>query len=450
MIRSICLLLCIFVVTGCGTDNAGTENANESAPTAPANDGSARAITPVMAPPPAEGYVAYTGARIWDGTGSAVQENRSLVTQNGRVVGVFEVIPEGTEIVDVSGSWIVPGFVNAHGHVSGYWADESASNSLDRVRGDLSLYARYGVTSVISLGGELGEVLEIRDGQETSDLAHARVKVAGSVVVGDTPEEAVAMVRENINDGVDWIKLRVDDNLGNSAKMPWDTVKATIDAARIAQLPVATHIFYLEDAARVLQMGSGLIGHSVRDQPVTDEFVQTLIGTGVCYVPTLTREVSTFVYEERPDFFDDPLFSEYAKQSEIDRVSDPELMARVASSPASTAYKQALQQAKENLKIIADAGARVAFGTDTGPPGRFLGYFEHMEFDLMAEAGMSPEQILLSATSVAADCVHLDEVGTLEAGKWADFVVVNEDPLQDVQALHSIRDVYIAGNAVER
>ncbi len=449
MNRSVFFLLCVSLAGGCGGDDPANEPATEAPPTVGIDGRPADALTPGMAPPPLEGYIAYSGARIWDGTGSAIQEDKNLVTQGGSIVGIFDGIPEGTEVIDVSGAWIVPGFVNAHGHVSGYWADESADNSLDRVRGDLSLYARYGVTSVISLGGELGEVLEIRDGQETPDLAHARLKVAGSVVVGDTPEEAVAMVRDNITDGVDWIKLRVDDNLGNSTKMPWDTVKAAIDAARIAERPVATHIFYLEDAARVLQMGSGLIAHSVRDQTVSDEFVQTLIGTGVCYVPTLTREVSTYVYETRPEFFDDPFFADNAKQSEIDRVSDPQLMARIASSPASVAYKQALQQAQENLKIVADAGAPVAFGTDTGPPGRFLGYFEHMEFDLMAEAGLSPEQILLSATSVAADCVHLEDVGTLEAGKWADFVVLNENPMRDVKALHSIRDVFIAGNAIE-
>jgi imidazolonepropionase-like amidohydrolase len=122
----------------------------------------------------------------------------------------------------------------------------------------------------------------------------------------------------------------------------------------------------------------------------------------------------------------------------------------MAASPSAAAYKLALAQAQENLRIILGSGVPVAFGTDSGPAGRFLGYFEHMEFDLMTEAGMTPREILMSATSVAANCVHFDDVGTLEPGKWADFVVLTEDPTKDIKALRSIKDVYIAGNAVAR
>ena len=175
-----------------------------------------------------------------------------------------------------------------------------------------------------------------------------------------------------------------------------------------------------------------------------------MLDSGVCYVPTLVREVSTFVYGERPAFFDDPFFLEAAKQSQIDRVSDPAFMERMATSRAAAAYREALVQAQDNLRILIRAGVPIAFGTDSGPAGRFPGYFEHMEFDLMAEAGLTAREILLSATSVAASCLQLDDIGTLEPGKWADFVVIEQNPLADVNALHSIRNVYVAGNAVAR
>jgi imidazolonepropionase-like amidohydrolase len=91
---------------------------------------------------------------------------------------------------------------------------------------------------------------------------------------------------------------------------------------------------------------------------------------------------------------------------------------------------------------------RIVFGTDTGPPARFQGYFEHLELDLMAKAGLTPEQIVRSATSEAARCMKLDGVGSLEAGKWADFVVFAQNPLADIANSKSLESVWIAGSRV--
>ena len=416
-------------------------------PTAPAD--SAPATEP--APLPGVGAVAYTSANIWNGTGAAPLHNATLVVRDGRVESVSsDAAPAGAETVDLEGAWVIPGFINAHGHVSGRWAADEVQGDAARVEGDLALYARYGVTTVLSLGGAPKDSFGLRSAQDKASLERARLLLAGGIVFSQDPAEAAAMTQANIDAGVDWIKLRQDDNLGASKKMSWDALEAAMQVANAANVPVATHIFYMDDAARLLDMGSGLIAHSVRDQQVTDEFVQTLLDSAVCYVPTLVREVSTFVYGERPAFFDDPFFLEAAKQSQIDRVSDPEFMAKMAASPAAAAYRKTLVQAQENLALVVASGVPVAFGTDSGPAGRFPGYFEHMEFDLMAEAGLTARQILLSATSVAAGCLNLDDLGTLEPGKWADFVVIEQNPLADINALHSIKGVYVAGNAVAR
>jgi imidazolonepropionase-like amidohydrolase len=406
---------------------------------------------PAAAVLPGEGAVAYIRANIWSGTGAAPLRDATLVVRDGRVESVSNnAAPEGADTVDLEGAWVVPGFINAHGHVSGRWAADEVQGDAARVEGDLALYARYGITTLLSLGGAPADSFGIRGVQDSAALDRARLLVAGSVVFSQDPDEAAAMTQANIDAGVDWIKLRVDDNLGSSEKMSWDALEAAMLVANTADVPVATHIFYIDDAARLLEMGSGLIAHSVRDQQVSEEFVQAMLDSGVCYVPTLVREVSTFVYGERPAFFDDPFFLEAAKQSQIDRVSDPAFMERMATSRAAAAYREALVQAQDNLRILIRAGVPIAFGTDSGPAGRFPGYFEHMEFDLMAEAGLTAREILLSATSVAASCLQLDDIGTLEPGKWADFVVIEQNPLADVNALHSIRNVYVAGNAVAR
>ena len=396
-----------------------------------------------------EGLVAYSGATIWDGTG-ALHEGKSLVVRDGRIVALSDSAPRGADVIDLGGAWIVPGIVNAHGHVSGRWAPSEISDAGARVRGDLELYARYGVTTVVSLGGAGPEAFTVRDAQATTALRHARVRLAGSVVAGDTVADAVDMAQTNVGNGVDWIKFRIDDNLGTGTKMSRDAVAATMRIASDANLPIAAHIFYLEDAIHVSDRGVTLVAHSVRDQAVDEAFFASMRTSGACYVPTLTREVSTFVYAQRPDFFGDPFFLEAALPGEMQRVSDPAFMERVAASPAAAGYKVALEQATANLKAVSDAGIPVAFGTDSGPGGRFPGYFEHMEMKLMADAGLTPAQIWLSATATAAACAGLDDVGTLQVGKWADFIVLHENPLRDVRASRSIKDVYIAGNRVAR
>ena len=271
---------------------------------------------------------------------------------------------------------------------------------------------------------------------------------AGPVVAATDPAGARAAAIANADDGVDWLKLRVDDNLGTAEKMPWDAVAAVMEVGRERGLGVATHLFYLEDAKRLLELGTGMLAHSVRDTDVDAEFLDALRASGVCYVPTLVRDVSTFVYGERPEWFDDPFFVAHANRGEVERASDPEFMSQMRESASAAAYRVALGQAQRNLKAISDAGLPIAFGTDAGPAARFPGYFEHMELQLMVDAGLTPEQAIRSATGVAAGCLGLDEVGTLEAGNWADFLVLGADPLQNIQATRQLERVFIGGNQV--
>jgi len=299
---------------------------------------------------------------------------------------------------------------------------------------------------VNSLGDGMA-VIEARKSSSPLD-PRARLLSAGAVISGNTPEAARNQAIANADAGVDWLKLRVDDNLGSSRKMPWDAVQAVMEVGNERGLRVATHLFYLEDAKRLLNMGTGMIAHSVRDTDVDQEFIDGLLESGICYVPTLTREVSTYIYGTRPGFFDDEFFTEYAHEGEIERLSESAYMERTRESAPGAAYRIALVQAIQNMMILQDAGAPVTFGTDAGPAGRFPGYFEHMELALMVGGGMTPTQALLAATSVAASCLGLDDIGTLEPGKWADFIVLDEDPTRDITYTQTIDQVYVAGQPV--
>jgi len=392
--------------------------------------------------------LALTGATVWDGTGAPARVADILVV-GGRIAEVGSpAIPSNATVLDYTGKWIIPGLVEAHAHVSGYWAPDQLTDPTDRIVEELELLSSYGVTTVNSLGDEPPVIRQLRDSQDVPSLTRARVAYAGPVITATTPDEARAAVAENATADVNWMKIRVDDNLGTVTKMPWDAVEAVHDATHERGLRLATHLFYLEDAKRLLRMGTDLVAHSIRDAPVDDELIGLLKETGVCYVPTLTREVSAFIYSDRPDFFDDPFFLEGADQGEIVRVSHPDFKQSMSESTAAAQYRVGFTQALENLKSLSDAGLPIAFGTDVGPPGRFPGYFEHLELELMVEAGLTPEQALASATRVAASCLEMSDVGTLEAGNWADLLVLGANPLEDIAATKTLEKVFIAGNEV--
>lgn len=403
----------------------------------------ALALLVSCASPDSQG-VAYVGATVWDGTGSAPVPGVTIVVDGGRITAISTgSAPSGTQVVSLEGKFVIPGLIDVHAHVSGRWAPEGVTDEADRIRGDLELFAKYGVTTVNSLGdGEAA--IAVRDAASPTD-PRARLLASGAVVAGDEAAAVRAAAISRADAGVDWLKLRVDDNLGSSQKMPWDAVQAVLDVGEERGLRVATHLFYLDDAKRLLEMGTGMVAHSVRDTDVDDSFINALITNDVCYVPTLTREISTFVYAERPGFFDNDFFTELSDQREIARVSEPAFMERMRESPAAAGYRVALQQALRNLKTLVDAGAPVTFGTDAGPAARFPGFFEHLELAVMVRAGIRPDQALYAATGQAAACLGLEDVGTLEVGNWADFLVLASSPMDDITNTQTLEQVYVAG-----
>ena len=384
---------------------------------------------------------AFTDLRLIDSTGATPLTTSTIVVRDGRIAAVGPSsrtnVPAGAQRISLRGKVVIPGLINSHGHV----------NTPD----DLRTYAAYGVTTVVSLGGESEAVFAARAAQNIPTLDRARVYVSGPVLTPRTPDEARTLVAGVAEQKVDWVKIRVDDNLGAATKMPPEVYRAVIDEAHKRGLRVATHLYYLDDAKALLAAGTDFIAHSVRDQKVDDEFVAALKASNRCYTPTLMREVSTWVYESTPDFFSDTLFRKHANPDWVAAGRDPARQQATRTNAAAQTYKAQFPFAVMNLERLAEAGVPIAMGTDTGPAGRFQGYFELMELEEMVKAGMPAAQVLKSATSVAARCMGLDrDLGTIEPGKWADFVVLDGNPLADISNVRRISSVWIAGNRVPR
>ena len=398
------------------------------------------------------GLKAFVGAELFDGESSPAGAS-VIVVRDGRIEAVGPAsqvqVPEGAETIDLSGKYVTPGWIESHGHVGGAKGLDTgaAAQTTENMENQLTLYADYGVTTVFSQGGEPEGAFALRDGSSDPALHQARLLMAGTIVTGPTPDEARAQVDADAAAGVDWIKIRVDDNLGSGQKMSKETYTAVIEQAHKHNLKVTAHLYYLEDAKGLLEAGVDLIAHSIRDKEVDDELIATLKEKNICVIPTLTREVSTFVYESKPTFFDDPFFTKLADETVLVALQTPERQA-ASQRPGPQTYKKQLAVASANVKKLFDAGVKIAMGTDSGPPARFLGYFEHMEMQMMVDAGLTPTEALRTATSDAAACLGLTDVGMLKAGAWADFAVFDQDPQANIANSKTLSSVYVAGTLV--
>ena len=418
---------------------------------------------------PAPGVIAFTGARVIDGTGAAPIENATIVVTNGRITAIGPAAsvmpPAGAMTVNVAGKTIIPGLINSHAHID---PDISANPGpyRDEMVRRLKTYAIYGVTSVMTLGFETYDEPEgfyLRDTQRLGIGPVAtdapRLYASGRPILfrpgptgTETPDDARIDVQRHVPLRADFIKLHLD---GVPADLKPDVIAAAIDEAHKHNMSTAIHIIYLKDARTAIASGVDVIAHSVRDLDIDAATIAEMKRRNVALVPTLVRDRSVFIYENLPDFFKDPFFLRALPtyKREVDLLSDPASQQRMRTNATVQASKPQLAQGIKNLKPLIDAGIPIAMGSDSGSIpdrnlGRWIGYNEHAELEMMVAAGMTPMQALVSATSTAARVMKIDGAGSLQMGKWADLVVLNANPLMDIKNTRQIDSVYVGGRKV--
>jgi len=419
------------------------------------------------------------GMTLIDGTGKPVQPNAALVMTDGKIAWVGPAAqlkaPAGARTVDLTGKFVIPGLIDAHVHI-GIMHDVTQDikyYTRDNVEADLKTYAAYGVTGVQVLGTDKDLVFDIRKQERSGRPHYARVYTAGQgeVFKGgyggvfglnvpvSTPEEARKSVDEQAAKGVDFIKLWMDDERKTiPVKMTYDVSKAIIDEAHKHNLKAVAHIFYLADAKELVREGINGFAHMVRDQPVDNELLSMMKAKGTWMVSaTLSREMA-YSLAIMP-WLNDPFFTRGVTPGTLAALRSMAREQAVVLGPTrfpGLPYEKkvfwdmdrTVFQALQNYQAMVKAGVKTGMGTDSGPNGRFPGFNAHEEMQLEVLAGRSPMDAIKSATSDNASWLGDNSVGSVEAGKWADLVVLNKNPLDDIRNTQTILSVYIAGNPV--
>jgi imidazolonepropionase-like amidohydrolase len=385
-----------------------------------------------------------THVTVVDGAGAAPQKDVTIVMENGRIRDMGPSskvpVPAGATVVDLTGKFIAPGIINAHGHVGA------------KTEPQLRQYALYGVTTTTSMQTDPEEVVQVRDAQKRGELRGARVSTVKYRFAPDpevvTPQQARAKVDETVAAGADYIKVWVDSGFGTRAKLTPEFCAAVLEQARKHGKLTFGHAYELSDARMLVERGLNVLAHNIRDREVDSDFIAVLKQRNVTLIPTLIRDEFLFVYGEAPAWIDDPFFLKFVPPERLG-VLKTKIRDEQAKNPQRALFKAGFEMNKINLKKLSDGGVRIALGTDSGGAAdRFFiqGYSEHREMELMVQSGLTPMQVIQSFSKGASEALGIDkEFGTLAKGKAADLLVLEKNPLDSIANMRTIQTIYLGG-----
>jgi imidazolonepropionase-like amidohydrolase len=412
----------------------------------------------------------FEGARLIVGDGNAPIESSAFIVENEKFTRVGRkgevAAPPGAARVDLTGKTVIPALVDAHSHI-GYMKNLTSgpqNYTRENILDHMHRFAYFGVAASQAMGTDFGELpFQLRDEllagkppgaarflsagrglAPIDEISPNNMRQAAFVVT--TEEGARASVQELAARKVKIIKTWVDDRGGTIKKLTPNLYRAIIDEAHKQNVRVAVHATGLADAKDLLRAGIDVFAHMMSD--VDDELVGLFRQhpkTAVLLALGGPRRTIYAPWLNPPH----PLVAETVSPEQIKRLQD-----RLASTtPAALAEsRQAWDRLARGIVRLHAAGVKIGVGTDGGGQtgDQFIGWTMHTELENMVAAGMTPAQVLVAATRTSAEILGLDDLGMVAAGKSADFVVLDANPLDDITNTRKISRVYQRGQEIDR
>ncbi len=436
--------------------------------------------------------LAITGATIIDGTGTAPVNGMTILVKEGQIVAVEPddcAEAKASHVIDATGKYVVPGLIDLHVHFGRGAPLPRREDEADEV---LARQLYYGVTSILQLGATGGSADSIRKLRERRAAGSLRgpfiygtgghltlqgthpiytifppaIRKAADSMAAKTPldepvdldslgiglsfvrseEAAQKAVRERAQAGMDAIKITVESGptpFGDDhPQMSVEMIRAIVAEANRNGLEVFAHATSRDELEATLEGGASGIVHAVRNLPLPDaDLAVQMASKGFWVVPTLNLLT-------RPDDLEDPFLRDTVSEQEITSLSNPEFVKRVSARwDCGAPFDDVLA----NVGMLHEHGVLIAMGTDTGNPFVFPGYSAHTEMELLVRSGLTPMEALVAATRRGAELLGVaGEVGTIQAGKRADILILAEDPTEDIRNTRSLETVVSEGLIVDR